>query len=238
MIFHKENKEDKENKENKEEQGVTIIEEIDSNSYKNLNQNKENMGSGELLNLKSNRAIIPEEMSNNNTKKTSKRKLQKLQELKELQDERREGDDLKEVFLNLRHKFENRRDYNVTSGDICKLNCYHSKYFSNKEKVILNAIKYIENSSEISNLVSLTRYDELNNELILNKQQRKIIKLASINVNKKFKVKEEEEDEDKEEGKYSLRNISEEDFIDILSNLDYCDKKNYKLVRNIIKSII
>ncbi len=142
------------------------------------------------------------------------------------------------IFTKLNDNFKSRREETIRGCDVFKqLNCCSCGLNATKIKVISSILEYIEKSSEISNLIKLSRHLEISKGLMLRDTQEKIYLLPSININ--YLVEQDIEDnENKENISDDDCNKINEDTLIEFETLDYEDKRNKNLVLSIIKSII
>jgi len=133
------------------------------------------------------------------------------------------------LYKSLEQTLKTRKSIRPDSCEIIKLTYCCCCKMNNKEKITNSVMDYIEESSEIGNIIKKTRELELLKKLLLVKDQRKMFILPSKNI----KVEKDEEADDPI------------DFIDILyeandviKSNDLKDRKNRVLGKNIITSII
>ncbi len=157
---------------------------------------------------------------------------------------------LKILFKQLKEKFMKRKSLVISGFEIfLTFCCCNQKQTTLRSEVIQSLMDYINECSEIGNIIRLFRQVEFNKNLILKKFQEKMYILPSYNLKHSLETEnkneekqeenndQEEEEEDKDKNDDFNKKINLEMF-ESFENLNYNDKRNRKLVKNIIKSII
>jgi len=103
---------------------------------------------------------------------------------------------------------------------------------TNKEKIINRAIEYVEQCSELGNIVKRNREIDILKKIILNKEQRIMEILPSNNI----KTKIEDEEKNEEETDEYLDKLSDSN--EVMKSIDLSKRINKVLVKNVVSSIV